>query len=113
MGDLDDLQPVFPADEVAAVEVDDAALLEAALDGLVALAKDRSDELTRLRGRIASLREKNRSTTGLAADLQGRLDTASASPVRAMLVGMSEQRPWLMTARKVYSRCARLLRTRP
>jgi hypothetical protein len=113
VGDLDDLQPIFSAGDVAAAEVDDAALLDAALDGLVALAKDRSEELTRLRGRIASLREKNSSTKGLVADLQGRLDTASARPVRAMLVGMSEQRPWLMTARTLYSRCARLLRARP
>jgi hypothetical protein len=79
----------------------------------VALARDRSEELNRLRGRVASLREKNSSTTGLVTDLQGRLDTASARPVRSMLVGLSEQRPWLMTARMLYSRCKQLLRARP
>jgi hypothetical protein len=112
VGDLDDLQPVFHPADVAIADVSHAAMLDAALDGMVALAKDRSEELSRLRGRIASLREKNRSHTDLVAELRGRIDAASTRPVRFVLVAMSERWSWLMTARMAYSRLARLLRAR-
>lgn len=59
VGDLADLDPVFgghPDDEIT-----DGAVLEAALEGLVALAKDREGELDRLRRRIATLRDKGRA----------------------------------------------------
>jgi hypothetical protein len=105
VGDLHDLEPVFSGDADKA-EIDNAAILDAALDGLVVLAKDRSEELTRLRDRIARLREKLNDEQ-LAA-VRAELDDAAARPVRYMLVGMSERSRWLMAARKVYSRVARL-----
>jgi hypothetical protein len=110
VGDLDDLQPVFRADYVDAPDVDTAAILDAALDGLVALARDRFEELTKLRNRVAALREKGNDDQIRIAALRAELDSASARPVRYVLVGMSARRPWLMAARKVYSRMARLAR---
>lgn len=54
VGDLTDLDPVFPpgADEDP---TDTEAVLEAAVEGLVALAKDREAELERLRRRVDQL----------------------------------------------------------
>jgi hypothetical protein len=108
VGDLDELQPVFSPGQGDFGALDDRALLDAALDGLVALAKDRSEELVRLRGRIGSLREKqndNRLVT-----LRAQLDEATARPARFLLIRMSERNRWLMAARMVYSRVVRLAR---
>jgi hypothetical protein len=63
VGDLEDLEPVFGpgADEDV---TDTQAVLEAAVEGLVALAKDRAAELERLRRRIDHLTERRRPSAG-------------------------------------------------
>jgi hypothetical protein len=59
VGDLKDLDPVFDPDaEEEATDLE--AVLEAAVEGLVALAKDRAAELERLRRRVEHLTEKRR-----------------------------------------------------
>jgi hypothetical protein len=59
VGDLADLEPVFdPADEDEATSPE--AVLEAAVEGLVALGKDREVELERLRRRVEQLSARRR-----------------------------------------------------
>jgi len=59
VGDLTELDPVFdPSPDDASIEAE--ALLEAALDGLVMLAKDRAAELDRLRRRLQQRTDKPR-----------------------------------------------------
>lgn len=60
IGDLADLDPVFPL-EAEEETTDTNAVLEAAVEGLVALAKDRAAEHDRLRGRIQELVGKIRA----------------------------------------------------
>jgi hypothetical protein len=108
VGDLDDLQPDFGFNGIEFPAPESPDLLDAALDGLVALAKDRHDELARLRGRVAALRDKEESLAATRAELEA----ASGRPVRFMLVSLSERHAWLMAARRAYARGARLARTR-
>jgi hypothetical protein len=58
VGDLADLDPVVG--ESTQEEIEDSAVLEAALEGLVALAKDRAAEIERLRRRVESLQHRDR-----------------------------------------------------
>jgi hypothetical protein len=114
VGDLDDLQPAFAPGGDDAGDVGDAAILDAALDGIVALAKDRSDDAARLRNRIDRLLADNISISTKdeeLATLGAQLERAAARPVRFALARLSEQRAWLRVARKVYHRAARLVRS--
>ena len=63
VGDLADLDPTFGAADPLEVESDGQGVLEAALEGLVSLAKDRGAELERLRKRNAQLARTNRQLT--------------------------------------------------
>jgi hypothetical protein len=109
VGDLDDLQPVFDANGDEPADVNSVAVLDAALDGLVALAKDRFEDAARLRGRLDRLRaEKAREDEDLTA-MRGELERATTRPVRFALVRLSEQRAWLGAARRAYQRVARLV----
>ena len=72
VGDLDDLEPVFGAPGAEADESSTEAILEAALEGLVALAKDREAELERLRRRNEELRRKRRASPGPRSALAPR-----------------------------------------
>lgn len=107
VGDLDDLDPRFTAEHDDS-PVDDAALLDAALEGLVALAKDRGEELARLRARIARLRDPHGREDG--SEPRARLDHALAHPLRFVLVAWSEKHPSLMTARVTYRRLVNVVR---
>lgn len=89
VGDLADLQPVLDrtgAPHHATTE----ALLDAALDGLVALARDRGEALAKMRRRNEHLTK--------------RLNDVNAAPVRAVLLALSERQPGLMRLRHRYSR---------
>jgi hypothetical protein len=113
VGDLDDLLPVFDANGDQPANVSSVAVLDAALDGLVALAKDRFEDAARLRGRLDRLRaEKAREDEDLTA-MRGELERATTRPVRFTLVRLSEQRAWLGAARRAYQRAARLVRPSP
>lgn len=87
VGDLDDLRPVFGPPETAGDEATTDGVLAAALEGLVALAKDRGAELERLRRRNEHLRRDSRPT-GVARQ--------AAAPrrqlVKAYRVGMAAMR---------------------
>lgn len=113
VGHLDDLEPLFETAAPQAGEMDDAALLEAALEGLVALAKDRGEELVRLRGRISHLREQNRQHDAELSVMRAELQHAWSKPVRFVLMGWSEHQPWLMAARKAYRRVSHAARSIP
>lgn len=60
VGDLSELEPTFSEDRLGDDGVDAEAVLEAAVEGLVALAMDRGKELERLRRRAAKLERENR-----------------------------------------------------
>lgn len=87
VGDLDDLRPVFGPPETAGDEATTDGVLAAALEGLVALAKDRGAELERLRRRNEHLKRDSRPT-GVARQ--------AAAPrrqlVKAYRVGMAAMR---------------------
>lgn len=74
VGDLADLEPVF-ADTAESAESDTDAVLEAAVEGIVALAKDRGVELERLRRRVDTLSRKSRQAgpTGPAESSRRRI----------------------------------------
>jgi hypothetical protein len=115
VGDLDDLQPAFATGGDDAGDVGDAAILDAALDGIVALAKDRSDDAARLRNRIERLLADNISISNNKDEelttLRAELERAADRPVRYALARLSEQRAWLGVARRVYHRAAGLVRS--
>lgn len=94
VGNLDELKPVFEETE-ARMEVASEALLDAALEGLVAIAQDLSDELSRLRRDAAAAAETER--------LQHTLEEFRSAPVRAALIGLSEQKSGFMLLRRGYS----------
>lgn len=107
VGDLDDLNPRFTAAHDDS-PVDADALLDAALEGLVALAKDRGEELVRLRARVARLRDPQGQGDG--SEPRERLDHALAHPLRFVLIAWSEKHPALMTARVIYRRLVTAVR---
>jgi hypothetical protein len=111
VGDLDDLQPVFGPSGSEPADVSSAAILDAALDGLVALARDRYEDAARLRGRIERLQAERKDDDEKLAALRADLERATARPVRFALIRLSEQRAWLGVARKAYHRAARLVRS--
>jgi FtsZ-binding cell division protein ZapB len=128
VGDLAELQPVFGQTGMQPDEVRAEILLEAALEGLVAVTRDRGQELVRLRRRITALREEQAALQEEHARLQEeherlgdernslqqrharlqtyqeRLDRTVLMRVRNRLIEASERRPWVMRLRKVYSR---------
>lgn len=103
VGDLDELNPVFEATE-ARMEVTSEALLDAALDGLVAVARDRGEALARLRRNNADLRERERRAASKIERLTARNEQLKrhSAPMRAALVRHSERKPWVMSLRKGY-----------
>jgi hypothetical protein len=128
VGDLADLQPAFGQGGLQPDEVRTDALLEAALEGLVAVTRDRGEELVRLRRRNMALREEHEALEEEYARLQEeharledershlqerhvrlqhyqeRLDRSLILRTRNFLIKASERRPWVMQLRKVYSR---------
>lgn len=96
VGDLDDLSPVLDRTGTPG-PASTEALLDAALDGLVALARDRGEAL-------AKLRKRERRSAEEIEHLTKRLDDVYAAPLRAVLIAFSEKRPWLMPIRQRYSR---------
>jgi hypothetical protein len=76
VGDLGDLDPIIGSPD--ADPITDTAILEAALDGLVALAKDREAELERLRRRVDALSRKSGSNgaQGPSVTAAGQLSKA-------------------------------------
>jgi hypothetical protein len=98
VGDLADLEPVFGRHGQQPDDVTSEALLDAALHGLVAVARDRGAEIDRLRRRVARLSEQNAELTGY----RERLERAPRTRAKRSLVALSERRPWVMRLRQAY-----------
>lgn len=94
VGDLADLDPVFGTG-VQPDSLSDAALLDAAMEGIVALAQDRGRELIRLR-------ERNERLHGRVRHLEQELESEWRYPVRAAMVRLSEKHAWAAAARRAY-----------
>ncbi|HET7329009.1 MAG TPA: hypothetical protein VFJ14_17185 [Nocardioidaceae bacterium] len=106
-GDLGDLEPVFGVGGRQPDQLASADLLDAAVDGLVAVAQDRGRELETLRRRNGDLRERVRRLERL---LDAQRQAAESPTLRASLVGLSERHGWAMTARRAYVVGKRALR---
>ncbi len=100
VGDLAELEPVFGKPGTQPEDVSSEALLEVALDGMVALSRDRGKELAKLRNRNAELRER----IGQLEKYEKRHQRSVAMVTRRALISQSEKRPWMMKAREAYSR---------
>ena len=105
VGDLADLDPVFGPEPVSAPEAKAEELLEVALEGLVALARDRERELSRLRKRRTDLLAEQRRLhrqLKVVRGLQWVTGSDWRPSLRESLVSASEDKPWLMRARRRY-----------
>lgn len=102
VGTLDDLEPVFAGDAAGPSEVTAEGILEAAVEGLVALAQDRGRDLTHLRERNAELHEQ-------LDVLQDWHDISWTERRKRRLVQLSEEHAWVMVARQTYGAGRRLL----
>ncbi len=99
VGSLDELEPsAFAADgRWSTDDLDSDALLEAAVEGLAALAKDRGAELARLRSRVKR---------------EGPARPTARGRARQCVVDLSERWTWLMPARRAYARTRTALNRR-
>lgn len=110
VGDLVDLEPSFGPGGLQPEEVASDGMLDAAIEGLVALAQDRGHELEALRERNQELRGQVRQ---LEQQLHLEVEAEGSQKMRAALVKLSEEHPWVMRARKLYSSAMRAVRRDP
>ena len=98
VGDLDDLQPKLPAAHAVNAEPSSEAVLEAAVEGLVALARDRGEELARLRSQLTRLRQENRRYR--ARGPRARLARLWSLELRPTLAEVSDKQPLAAALRR-------------
>jgi hypothetical protein len=105
VGDLADLQPVYGERGLQPDDVSAEGVLDAAVDGMVVLARESGDMLRRARERNAEQRARVRDLEGRVAELEGTLGRYHGRFAHAMkqaVIDVSERRPALMRMRRSY-----------
>ncbi len=105
VGDLADLRPVYGEQGLQPDDVGADGVLDAAVDGMVVLARECGDMLQRVRGRNAEQRAHVRELEGRVAELEEKLARYRgpfAPVIKQAVIDVSERRPLLMRMRRAY-----------